>query len=156
MYLYNALTIANYIVEYCNARRYSMSNLKLQKVLYFVQANFLVSTLNHRPCFTNRIEAWDFGPVVPDVYHHYKMFGVGDIPIMSDDFLSRYFGGINEYITQSDKEMIDEVIEYTRDYTASDLVQLTHNQAPWKKAYDRYWDREIRNKELLEYFMENE
>ena len=69
--MYAALDIARYIIKYCKDNGYSISNLKLQKLLYFVQAQFLV-TYNGRPAFEEKIEAWDFGPVVPEVYHYLK------------------------------------------------------------------------------------
>ena len=41
--MYSALDVARYIIWYCKKQGYSISNLKLPKILYFVQANFLVS-----------------------------------------------------------------------------------------------------------------
>lgn len=148
--MYNALTVARYIVDYCNQCKKGVSNLKLQKILYFVQAEFLVSTPNHTPCFMNRIEAWDFGPVIPDVYHQYKIYGSGDIPSTFNDPLKDYY----EKISRSDKDMIEEIVCQTFDYTAFDLVQITHNQAPWKNAYRRGFNNEITNKAILDYFRE--
>ena len=78
--MYNALSVAHYIIGACSRLNFGISNLKLQKILYFVQAEFLVSTPTHTPCFSERIEAWDFGPVVPVVYHKYKVYGSGLIP----------------------------------------------------------------------------
>ena len=68
--MYSAVDVARYIIWYCKRQGYSISNLKLQKILYFVQAEFLVNT--GKPCFSEEIEAWDFGPVVPEVYHEFK------------------------------------------------------------------------------------
>ena len=65
--MYSAIDIARYIIWYCKNHGYTISNLKLQKILYFVQAEFLVSA--GAPCFYQDIEAWDFGPVIPEVYH---------------------------------------------------------------------------------------
>lgn len=70
--MYNALTVAKYIIKRCNDTNRIISNLKLQKLLYFVQAEFLVTTTH--ACFPEEIEAWDFGPVVPEVYHRYKAY----------------------------------------------------------------------------------
>ena len=63
---YNVLDISRYIINYSNVKDYGISNLKLQKILYFVQAYFLIETGS--PCFKEKIEAWDFGPVVPKAY----------------------------------------------------------------------------------------
>ena len=54
--MYNALLVANHIVKYCNSKNHPISNLKLQKLLYFVQAEFLVS--KGIPCFREAIEAY--------------------------------------------------------------------------------------------------
>jgi uncharacterized phage-associated protein len=50
-----------------------MSNLKLQKLMYYAQGFSLV--LFNKPLFPERIEAWIHGPVIPAVYHKYKGYG---------------------------------------------------------------------------------
>ena len=47
--MYSAIDVAKYIIWYCKRQGYRISNLKLQKILYFVQASFLVNQGN--PCF---------------------------------------------------------------------------------------------------------
>ena len=71
--MYSAIDVAKYIIWFCKENGYSISNLKLQKLLYFVQAQFLIST--GAPAFKEEIEAWDFGPVVSKVYQYFKMWG---------------------------------------------------------------------------------
>lgn len=116
---YDALDITRYVIKYSNDQDYGVSNLKLQKILYFIQAYFLIQT-NH-PCFKESIEAWDFGPVVPDVYKQYKAYGGTDIPTMesyisfdSDDIWKSKrirFNKIN--IKDEDKILINKVQSYT-------------------------------------------
>lgn len=146
--MYNALSVAHYIIDYCNERGRGISNLKLQKILYFVQAEFLVST--PYPCFKDRIEAWDFGPVVPNVYHQYKLFGSSIIPARMNDILVPYF----EDISFEDQLMINSIVDDASRYTASQLVQITHNQAPWKNAYRRGFNNVISNEAIRDYFRE--
>lgn len=148
--MYNALSVAHYIIGYCNERGRGISNLKLQKLLYFVQAEFLVSSPGNTPCFKDRIEAWDFGPVVPNVYHQYKLFGSSIIPARMNDALAAYY----EDIAFEDQLLIDAIVDDVSKYTASQLVQITHNQAPWKNAYRRGLNNEITNKAILDYFRE--
>ncbi|MGK8328482.1 Panacea domain-containing protein, partial [Pseudomonas aeruginosa] len=59
-----------------------VSNLKLQKLVYYAQGFHLA--VYDEPLFTDSIEAWTHGPVVPNVYHHYKQFGSGSIPAPID------------------------------------------------------------------------
>lgn len=93
--MYKALDIARYIIERCREKNRTVSNLKLQKILYFVQAEFLVT--KNQPCFAETIEAWDFGPVVPEVYYEYRMYGSANIPCIGK---SR----VNQLISARDKK----------------------------------------------------
>lgn len=144
--MYSAIDVAKYIIWYCKQKGYSISNLKLQKILYFVQAAFLVDC--GRPCFTEQIEAWDFGPVVPEVYHYFKIFGSADIP---------EFAGINSEaaIIRSDREVINEMVDQCGKYSASLLVEITHNQNPWREAYRKGYNNPIRNESIRAYFGED-
>lgn len=157
---YLATDIARYIINYSNDKNYGVSNLKLQKLLYFVQAFFLVNNKEHCPCFSNQIEAWDFGPVVPDVYHEYKQYGSTDIPRISSIFIfdkdNPWDGKIinfdDSFIAGSHKKLINEVVDHFADYSATDLVARTHCQAPWKNAYIPHQNNIITNESILEYF----
>lgn len=144
MQMYNVLDIAKYIIFYCRRRGYLITNLKLQKLLYFIQAEFLVSI--GAPCFNEEIEAWDFGPVVPEVYHEYKSFGNSNIILPEDDELP--------FIRETDRNRIKGMVDEGAQYSASDLVRITHNQAPWKNAYKRYYNNVITKDAIQDYFTE--
>lgn len=148
--MYSALSVARYIIDYCNERGRGVSNLKLQKILYFVQAEFLVSTPNNQPCFKDKIEAWDFGPVVPNVYHQYKIFGSASIPARINERLTPYL----EKIQPADQLKIEAIVDETARYSASQLVEITHHQTPWISAYRRGFNNEITNESILEFFRE--
>ena len=62
--MYNVLDICRYVIKYSNEKKYGVSNLKLQKLLYFIQAYFIIKNNDNAPCFKEKIEAWNFGPVV--------------------------------------------------------------------------------------------
>lgn len=141
--MYSALDVARYIIWYCKQSNYVISNLKLQKILYFVQADFLVN--RGTPCFYEEIEAWDFGPVVPEVYHEFKIFGSSDIP-------ASVCKGAEYMIIRSDRKMIDDMVDECAQYTASYLVDVTHSQYPWKKAYRRGFNNIIKNSCIKAYF----
>ena len=57
---YSALEVARYIIHHEAQQRRTVSNLRLQKLLYFVQAQFAVNATDGQPCFKDRMEAWDF------------------------------------------------------------------------------------------------
>ena len=84
---YDVLEVCRHVINYSNEKEYGISNLKLQKVLYFIQAYFLIDKTKNAPCFDDKIEAWNFGPVVPAAYHEYKQYGSGDIPTIESYIL---------------------------------------------------------------------
>ena len=75
---YNALDISRYIINYCNDHDIEISNLKLQNLLYYIQAAFLVEY--KKPAFFQNIIAWQYGVLIEDVNQEYKRFGSMSIP----------------------------------------------------------------------------
>ena len=138
--MYKALDVARYIINYANDNNIIISNLKLQKILYFVQLEFLLRNKN-QPCFSDAIEAWDFGPVVPCVYHEFKIYGAFPIPKISyvynmgSNFLNIKREDYSSTISIKDKSVIEDVVNECDRFSASQLVDITHNQTPWKRAY---------------------
>ena len=143
----SALDVAQYVISYCHEKGYPISNLKLQKILYFIQAEFLVST--HTPCFYENIEAWEFGPVVPEVYQKYKIFGSSNIGVYGR-IIQRTMGLNNREIN-----MINNMVDDTSKYSATQLVDITHRQSPWVNAYKRHYNNIITNESIKEFFEKN-
>lgn len=145
--MYKAMDIARYIIGRRSHQNKTMNNLKLQKILYFVQAEFLVTT--GQACFSEQIEAWDIGPVVPEVYHNYKVFGSASIPVIEK---------VPDYvpISEQDMKLIDDMMDKCSKYTSIDLLDITHNQSPWRDAYIRGLKNIITNEAIADYFKEDE
>ncbi|HHU17812.1 MAG TPA: DUF4065 domain-containing protein [Clostridiales bacterium] len=57
----------------------SMTHKKLQKICYYAQAWHLA--LEGGPLFHERFEAWIHGPVCPELYDYYKIYGWTNIPM---------------------------------------------------------------------------
>lgn len=144
---YDALTISRYIIKYSGEKSFRISNLKLQKLLYFVQSHFLVQKKIR--CFDDVIEAWDLGPVVPVAYREYKQFGAGNIPSI---FVS--YDIVNDTIDDNDCKLIEEVVDVFSTFTATELVELTHKQDPWIDSYERGKNKVISLESLERYFNE--
>jgi uncharacterized phage-associated protein len=101
----------------------SISNLKLQKLLYYAQGGHLA--FYDVPLFAEAIKAWMHGPVVPQVYHEYKEFGAGPIRVDRVD-LERYPAPV--------RELLDEVNSVYGQFTAGKLRLMTHEEPPWKET----------------------
>lgn len=158
---YKAVDIARYIINYSNEKGYGISNLKLQKLLYFVQVYFLIKTKGNKYCFDDKIEAWNYGPVVPTAYHEFKGYGACNIPSVKNyiffDTKNIMNSGRKTFddsiICDKDKKLIKEVVDKFSEYNASDLVAITHGQDPWKNAYHPNCNNEITIDSLKEYFV---
>jgi uncharacterized phage-associated protein len=142
-FMYSAENITNYILCYYNKRNIWISNLKLQKIFYFLQAQFMV--YRNRPLIDEEIEAVDWGTVVWSVYHKYKIFGGASIPVIST-------AKFPHYVADADKKLIDAVLDKVAYWSPTYMLQIIHNQHPWKMAY--YNRSNISNHELRRYFAE--
>lgn len=122
--LNSALDISKFVLNYYRDRNIAISNLKLQKLLYFIQAECL-KQLNV-PCFKDDIQAWKHGPVVPDVYFNYNSYLAG--PILSTL-------PPKEEISANKQAIIINVLDKYKNTLPWDLVEITHKQESWKKMY---------------------
>lgn len=101
-----------------------ISHLKLQKLLYYVQGFHLA--LFNDPLFEEEIKAWEYGPVVEDLYHVYKEHGSNPIPIPED---------IEEFtLSKEQKDLIKEVYQVYGQFSAWKLKEMTHDEAPWRNT----------------------
>lgn len=165
-----ALFVANYVIEYSNKRKYPINNLRLQKLLYFINARSLVET--GKPIFSESIQKWKYGPVVPEVYHEYKQYGAFNID--SDDMVTTLFCfdsdknpfddetdlEVLEYTTDScssvEKQIIEATIDTLSRYGVFALVDETHAHSLWKRDEEKILRGEqgiaYSNEEVREYF----
>ena len=124
--MYEAEQIAKVIIWYCRQKGYSVSNHKLQAMLYFAQADFIANT--SRSCYREHLEAWSIGPVVPCVYRKYRVFGGGEIPDKGCEDSIRM-------IWLQDRRRITQIVDKCSVYCSSTLNRLARRQRPWIEAY---------------------
>ena len=82
----NIFKICNFLINRGVDENRPITNISLQKMLYFAQGFYLAE--KDKPLFQEEIYAWKFGPVVKEVYHEYKYYGNNYIerPTFSLDF----------------------------------------------------------------------
>lgn len=117
-----------------------ISNLKLQKLVYYAQGFY--SAIYSEPLFNGEIEAWVHGPVVPELYHHYKTCGSASIP------LSASFDPEN--LGAQEFELIEEVFDIFGQFSAWKLRNMTHEEQPWLDHEKQ--SEAIPLEEITEYF----
>jgi uncharacterized phage-associated protein len=117
----NSFDIAKYFIDLANETGSFISNLKLQKLVYYSQAWHLA--LHEQPLFNEDFEAWVHGPVIPELYQNYKHFGWK--PIQEEITLD---------LPEKTRSYLKEVADEYFSCDAYELEQMTHWEAPWQKA----------------------
>jgi len=139
-----SIIVANRIVAECDADQGEIiSNLKLQKMLYYMQGFFIA--MFDKKLFEEPILAWTYGPVVEKAYHHFKEFGNGAIILKG-----------NEEMVNLDKNEFDlfkNVMDEYGQFSAIKLMQMTHEEPPWKEAWNKSPKSEITYNSLRRYFL---
>lgn len=126
---HTAREIVDWFLAWGEQNEATLSNLKLQKLLYYVQGHHLGE--HGTPVFDDKIEAWAHGPVVRSVYHDLKQFGNGAIDpdvAISDDFDWDDFRDIEGDLMR--------VWNTYGKYEAWALRNRTHREAPWKSTFE--------------------
>ena len=102
-----------------------ISNLKLQKLLYYAQGLHLA--WKGTPLYSEQIEAWQHGPVIPDVYHAFKQYQGKPIPIEEACTAS-------PIQDEEVKDFLNEVYDVFGQYSAWKLRNMTHEEDPYREA----------------------
>lgn len=118
----SASQVADFFIACSHKHGDPISNLKLQKLLYYAQAWHLA--IFHTPLFKDEIEAWVHGPVVYSQYLRFKQFSWMDITEEPEE----------PAIGESEREHLNEVYQVYGIKSAYELELLTHDEDPWKIA----------------------
>lgn len=126
-----AQNLSHYIIDMCTRDNKPVSNLQLQKMLYFIQTAYCKAT-NGDLLFSDEFQAWPYGPVISSVYEEYSYFGGRVIEKQYND-ISNIFSSISAAV----KDFVDDAIRTLRDKYPWDLVQLSHAKgSPWSLTYN--------------------
>ena len=118
----SAIEISKYIIRFFQKREDPITNLKLQKLLYYVQGWYL--GLYEEELFSKDFQAWINGPVVPEVFQQYK-----------DNRWNPIVNEVEEVKISDDiKKHVDEVLEVYGGDTGWALEMRTRRETPWINA----------------------
>lgn len=138
----DVLTISRYVVNKSIEINVPVTNLKLQKLLYYIQAMSLTETGNK--AFEESIINWKYGPVVIEAYEEFKVYGrklieekikTYTILTYKNKFVMEKKEFEQKDISIEERKIIDCVIEAYRDMTANKLVIKTHKEGPWRDTH---------------------
>lgn len=136
----DVFSASNYIIK-IYGHELAITHLKLQKLLYYGQAYHLV--LANEKLFDNAIQAWDYGPVVPEIYYKYSSQPTEILTLEAN---------VDIDLKQASLEIVDEVMNAYGQFSATRLIELTHREAPWKEAYARGQNSEIDTSRMKEFY----
>lgn len=140
----SSVEIAKYVVFQLDQKAERIVNLKLQKILYYIQGYSF--RRNGVPAFDDNIVHWPYGPVALEAYYYFCAFGGREIRRIADK-------EIPDIRDKKLKQTADGVIEKSRDLSVKELVIKTLNETPWKRSVDRG----IISREAIEdYFKKND
>jgi uncharacterized phage-associated protein len=136
--MYDPRTIANLILDEGQRSGRPVTNLALQKLLYFAHALFLVE--RKRPLVSGFFEAWQYGPVHPTVYQCFK--AAGDQPVtFRAESVDVMTGERTALLPPFETDVVQHVVRVMAFYgrlTPGRLVDISHAKgAPWDFVVDK-------------------
>ena len=155
--------VANWFVENGLENDRPVDHMKLHKLLYYAHGWHLTLS-NGQPLLNEFIEAWDYGPVVPSVYHAFKEYGAGPIRAPTTDV--RVVGSKlvfpkptiadetdNEEERRDLSEFLKEIWARYGKFSAIQLSQMTHRPGtPWHATRQQVGSR--RNADISDELIE--
>lgn len=148
----SAKAVANFFIDAAaQAGDTSLSPMKLQKLVYYAHGWHL--GLTGEPLIDGEIQAWPYGPVIPELYHEFKHFGNWQVtdhatdmiwngaPGKTQDFAFGAPKVDNDGSPESDRRLaiLNRVWEVYKAYTATQLSNVTHQpNTPWDTVNKQY------------------
>lgn len=139
--MYDARAVANKVLEAADRHGMRLTNLKLQKLLFFIQVRSLVE--RNEPLLAGEFEAWQYGPVHPVAYSAFKHFGADEITAFARSFdpVLRTTSSIPVVSDPVVERYVDHVVSTLGRLSVGQLVDLTH-------ADGGAWSRTIKDSEI--------
>lgn len=147
--MYRAQEIAKWflIKDRSVGNELEISNLKLQKLLYYAQGVYLAIT--GKPLFSEEIVAWKHGPVVTDVYYKFCKNGRNIIKYTPEEEDRSIITKIED--DETARDTLEFVAEEFGQYAAWKLRDMTHEERPWLSTKQ---NNVISNELIKSYFVD--
>jgi uncharacterized phage-associated protein len=132
----DGLELANFILDWFDEAGFKLTNLTLQKLMFFCHAWSLVRL--DKPLTRHQFQAWEFGPVQQYVYHEFKKFGRDAITAraMKADAATGKPSIAKGNFSFEQRQAIREVLSFYGTISATELVRLSHiKDGPWYRAW---------------------
>jgi uncharacterized phage-associated protein len=135
--MHDAREVANFLLDRADERRILLTNMEIIKHIYFAHGWHLVA--KETPLIKNRIEAWQYGPVIRSIYDCFKEFGSQPITsraTVTDWSTGEIFTAAGNF-SEETSNFLESSLLYYSGHQAFALSEMTHAQGgPW----DRVWN----------------
>ena len=125
---HDAKIIANKFIELAEKSRNPLTPMQLLKLVYIAHGWML--GIYSRPLISDRVEAWKYGPVIPQLYHQLKSY--------RDQFVTEKIvcRDADDNLDEEEELVISEICNIYGKYSGIELSSLTHKEGtPWQKVY---------------------
>lgn len=154
---HSVFAVANAFINKANSTKRPLTHLKLQKLIYYASGYYLAAY--DSPLIDHTFEAWEYGPVVPALYHEFKEFGNKHVRNLATE-LDWDSGEAVPVPPPEGDAKFERVLNFVWDnfskYSAAELSSMTHQpDSPWDKTRKRNMgirDADIPNEDLKEHF----
>jgi uncharacterized phage-associated protein len=129
--------VANFVLDFCESKNRCVTNLSLQKVVFFCHVWSLIRL--NRPLVKHSFEAWEFGPVLPYLYRDFKDFERDPITCRARKIdPCTGLAGVVEYgFDDATNVLLQTVVDFYSRLSPSDLVRLSHTAgSPWDDIWN--------------------
>ena len=135
-----AWIVAEQILWLRDRRGLDTTPFQLQKLIYIAHGWML--GLTGRPLIDNPILAWEYGPVVLDIYYRYRSFGADPITLPTVDR--------SEFLDDEQKAVISSVVE-AYNLSFRELFRITHHAStPWSQVWSEKGRNSTISNDLIE------
>lgn len=129
--------VANFVLDTCDERDRGVTNLSLQKIVYFCHVWSLIEF--GRPLIKHQFEAWQYGPVLQYLYRDFRKFEnrpiIGRAKRIDPDDGSRKV--VRYEFDQDTEDLLCRVVDFYSQINASDLIALSHAKGgPWHEVWN--------------------
>jgi uncharacterized phage-associated protein len=128
----SSITVANRFLDLAKIDRNPLTPMQLLKLVYIAHGWML--GIYSRPLIDEKVQAWQYGPVIPDLYAHVRKYRGATI---TDKINTSFFGG-DRQLDADEQSIVDQVYEAYKGYSGPQLSRMTHaDGTPWHLTYER-------------------
>lgn len=125
--MHNSVTVANRFLQLASERGETLTPMQLLKLVYIAHGWML--GLYSRPLIRDDVEAWQYGPVIPDLYNHVRQYRGQPITATLND-------RSGERLDDLEDDMVRQVYDIYGQQTGMALSRITHaDGTPWAQTY---------------------